>query len=226
MENFALSLGGSIIIPDKINATFLRKFRTLLLEKIKTGNKFIVVCGGGKTARLYQEGARQIKKTSDHDADWLGIHASRLNAQLFRTVMNEVALPRVLRNPEEKTNFSSPLLVAAGLKPGRSTDYQTVLFALAYNIKTIINISNIDYVYDKDPKKYKNAKKIEQISWTDFRKLVGNKWQPGLNTPFDPVASRMAQKHHLTVIMTAATVSNIEKILDRKQFKGTVITDN
>ena len=57
------------------------------------------------------------------------------------------------------------------------------------NVKTIINMSNIDYVYDKDPKKNKDAKKIKNIFWRRYRKISGNKWEAGLNKPFDPIAA-------------------------------------
>ena len=120
--------------------------------------------------------------------------------------------------------FKEKILIAAGWKPGRSTDDCAVRLAKAYGASTIINLSNIDYVYTKDPRKFKDAKKIEAISWKDYRKLIGGKRTPGMNSPFDPVAARFAAKHHQRVIVAGGTdLKNLHSILSGKKFKGTVL---
>jgi hypothetical protein len=58
----------------------------------------------------------------------------------------------------------------------------------------MINLSNIDKVYTKDPKKFEDAMPIDNISWSDFRKIVGDKWDPGMNAPFDPIAAQKAEE--------------------------------
>ena len=90
-------------------------------------------------------------------------------------------------------------MVAGGWKPGWSTDYVASIIAQEYGVRTVINLSNIDYVYDSDPKKNKDAKKIAEIKWKEFRKIVGNKWKPGLNMPFDPIASQKGEQLGLEV---------------------------
>jgi uridylate kinase len=91
-------------------------------------------------------------------------------------------------------------------------------------VKKIINLSNIDYVYDKDPKKFPGAKKVEKFSWAEFRKLVGDKWNPGLNAPFDPIASKIAQESGMEVaIMNGRNLKNLKNYLEGKKFKGTTI---
>ena len=57
-----LSLGGSLIIPDGVDDVFIKNFRNLILKRIETGNKFIIVCGGGKLNKRYNEAARKIRK--------------------------------------------------------------------------------------------------------------------------------------------------------------------
>ena len=51
-------------------------------------------------------------------------------------------------------------------------------------------IFGLNAEFQADPRKDKNAKPIDKITWTDFRKLVGDEWIPGMNAPFDPVASK------------------------------------
>ncbi|HLD56960.1 MAG TPA: UMP kinase [archaeon] len=221
-ENVIISLGGSIVVPEKINIEFLMKFKYMILKHLPT-KRFFIIIGGGRTAREYQNAALVVSSVDDEDRDWLGIHATRLNAHLLRTIFKKHAYKRVLKNPTEKPEFEEDILIAAGWKPGFSTDYDAVLIARNYNAKTIINITNAGFVYDKDPRKFPEAKPLTKISWKSFRKLVGNKWSPSLNMPFDPVASRMAEKLKLKVIITGPDLKNLENILQGRNFTGTII---
>jgi len=130
----------------------------------------------------------------------------------------------VILDPAEPINERAKLLIAGGYKPGRSTDYAAVLLAERIGAKSVINLSNIDYVYDCDPKKYPDAKKIKEISWPNFRKLVGDKWLPGMNAPFDPIASKEAQAAGLsTVIINGHKLEELKKYMDGQKFRGTLI---
>ncbi|MFA6547372.1 MAG: UMP kinase [Candidatus Magasanikbacteria bacterium] len=220
-----LSLGGSLIVPKTgFDLDFIKNFKSFILKQIKNGFKFVIVCGGGNTARVYQAAAREVGNLLSDDIDWIGIHATRLNAHFIRTIFREWAHPIVVKNPTVKLQWKKPLLIAAGWKPGWSTDYDAVKLATMYGASTVVNLSNIEYVYDKDPNKFKDAKKIEKISWKDFRKIVGNKWVPGANLPFDPIASREAQKHKIKVaVIKGDSFEEMENVLTGKQFKGTFI---
>ena len=218
-----ISVGGSIIVPDKIDISFIKRLRSLLKTHTAKGNKVVIVCGGGKTARNYQEAAKKTIKLKQKDLDWIGIHATHLNAVLVNHVLKDLTGPDIVINPTKKVKFSKKVLVAAGWKPGCSTDYDAVLLAKQVKARQIINMTNVDQVYDKDPRKYKTAKPVKKITWKQFRKLVGSKWKPGLNMPFDPIASKEAAKHKLKVIIVGNSLLNLKKVLQNKPFKGTVI---
>jgi len=228
-KTIVISLGGSLIVPDEIDADFVKNFRKLIVGYIKKGYKFILITGGGKTARKYIEASVKVGNSSvtSDDKDWLGIHATRMNAHFMRTIFRQYAHPRINTNPhdlEDFYDFKEPILVAAGWRPGNSTDFDAVILAKYMDVKKIINLSNIDYVYNKDPRKFSDAKKIEKISWKDFRKIVGNKWDPGMNAPFDPIASRIAQEENIEVaIMNGKDLINLGNYIDGKKFKGTII---
>lgn len=225
-NTFILSVGGSLIVPDGIDLKFLKKFRALILKKTGQGNKFVIICGGGALARRYQKAAQDLKNFTFSDLDWLGIYSTFLNALLMKTALTPMCYYQVLSDPHEKRQLASerPILVAGGYRPGWSTDFDSVTFAITYGAKTVINLSNIDYVYDKDPKKFLDTKPIKKISWLDFQKLVGDRWKPGLNVPFDPVAAKLARKNKIRVIiLNGGNFKNLEKCLDGKEFKGTVI---
>ncbi len=225
-KTIIISLGGSIIVPQpgEINIRFLKKFRKLILKYIKRGFRFIIVAGGGKVCRLYQEAAAKIIKVPYEDMDWLGIHATRLNAHLLRTIFRREAYPVILDDPHKPVKNNWRLLIASGWRPGCSTDFDSVLLAKRFKVKEIINAGNIPFAYSKDPKRYKNAIQIKKIHRAHHRKLVGSKWIPGLSTPFDPIASKFAQKLKIRTIITLGTdLKNFEKILLGKKFRGTVI---
>jgi uridylate kinase len=223
-EIIVISVGGSLICPDRIDVEFLKRFKDII-EKHLRKKRFILIAGGGRTARYYQEAARSVGSLNKEDLDWLGIHATRINAQLLRTVFQKHAKPKIIKNPTEPVDFNEKVLVAAGWKPGCSTDYDAVLLAKQFRVKKIINLSNIDYVYDKDPSKFPDAKPFKEIRWEDFRKMFGNKWNPGLNTPFDPVASKEAEENQMTVyIINGANLENLDSVLEGKEFVGTTIS--
>jgi len=227
-----ISLGGSLIVPSQIDWQFLKKFRELILTEIKYGKKFVLITGGGYTCRGYQQAASKVVKLTNDDRDWLGIHTSRLNAHLIKTIFRQYAHPRINKNPRTKSDIAEHfshgerIMVAAGWRPGWSTDYVATILAERLGAEKIINLSNIKYVCDKDPNKFKDAEIIKSISWKDFRKIVGNRWDPGMNAPFDPIASKLAQKIGAEVIIAdGKNLKNLKNILDGEKFQGTVIKD-
>jgi uridylate kinase len=219
-----ISLGGSLIVPEEINPKFLKQFSKLVRGLVANGQRFVIITGGGRTARNYQNAAKQVVKITDEDLDWLGIHATRINAHLLRTIFTDLANPRIITHPNEKIKWAEPILLGAGWKPGWSTDYDAVLIAKQVGAETIINLSNISHVYSGDPKKDATAKPLNAISWADYRRIIPTEWQPGLSSPFDPVASKMAEKLKLKVLITdGENLANLKKALLGLKFKGTTI---
>ncbi|MBW2995809.1 UMP kinase [Candidatus Woesearchaeota archaeon] len=220
-EVVVISVGGSVLVPDQVDIRFLKKFRALIKSYLGK-YKFVLITGGGKTCRRYMHAASSVIAVPNEDLDWLGIHTTRLNGHLLRTVFRDVAKPAMVKNPTKKVKFDK-VLIAAGWKPGCSTDYDAVLLAKAYGAKTVINLTNIDWLYTKDPTKHLNARKVKKIDWKGFRKIVGNKWSPGMNVPFDPIASKEAQKLKLRLVLLGRKLRNLKKFLDGKEFVGSVV---
>lgn len=219
-----------MVPKEGIDWKFLKGFRKLIVGEIKKGKRFVIIIGGGYVCRQYQEAASKAAVLTNDDRDWLGIHATRLNAHLIKTIFRQYAHPRINKNPNTKADIKKhfakgeKIMVAAGWRPGWSTDFVATILAERLGAETVINLSNIDFVCDKDPRKFKDAKKLEKINWHDFRKIVGNKWDPGLNAPFDPVASQNGERLGLkVVIMNGKKLNNLEKYFSGGKFKGTVI---
>jgi len=224
-----ISLGGSIVAPDKPDIPFLREFLALSKAWLDgdPARRLILVVGGGGPAREWQKAYREASLRADPDTqDWVGIMATRLNAQLVKALFGELCPRDVVIDPTALDVFPGRVLVAAGWKPGFSTDFDSVLLAERFGAGTIVNLSNIPKVYTADPKLDPRARPIDSIGWAEFRAMVGDEWVPGKNVPFDPVASGRAQKLGLRVVCAAGRdLPNLRAILEDRTFEGTVIGD-
>lgn len=226
-QTVVIALGGSIVFPDEINWQYLKKLNTFVRRHIKNGRRFIIVSGGGKLCRMYLNAAAKVRKNiSIEDRDWLGIHATRSNAHLLRTIFEDIADPVVLDERHKREKLTHAVTIASGWKPGWSTDYIACVLAHDFEAELAVIAGKPDYVYDKDPAKYKSAKKLPRLSWSEYRKLIPKKWTPGFSSPVDPVAAKFCQDHGLdAVVVDGRHLANFEKLLSGKGFAGTVITD-
>ena len=130
----------------------------------------------------------------------------------------------MIENYDPILKTDDPVVIAAGWKPGWSTDYDAVLLCKEHKIRTLFNLSNVDSVFDKNPHEFKDAKPITRLSWSEYRQLISNEWSPGLHAPFDPIASELAQKIGLrTVILNGNNFENLENCFNGLDFTGTVI---
>lgn len=221
-EIVILSVGGSLIVPEEIDSDFLKRFKELVLSF--KDKRFAIICGGGKVCRKYQEAASKLASLEKIDLDWIGIASTRLNAELVKYVFKGNVHEKVIANPTEKINFNENVLVACGWEPGCSTDADAILLAKNLGIKKIVNLTNIDYVYNKDPKKFMDAVPIKEISWKDLRKILPKDWSPGLNAPFDPIAAKQAESLGIEVaIINGKNLDNLKDYLENKEFVGTSI---
>ena len=227
-ETVVIKLGGSLIVPNGgLDVNYIKKFYTFIRKQVAEKNRrFFILIGGGKLSRHYRDAGAEITghELPAEDLDWIGIHVTRLNAHLFRTIFRDLAHYRIIKNYEFIQKPDKPIVIAAGWKPGWSTDYDAAILAQDYNIKSIIKMSNADHVYDKDPKKYKDAKPFGKISWEKYRGMVGSKWIPGRHAPFDPIAAKLASEVGIKVLyLDGRNLENAEKAMDGKPFVGTII---
>jgi uridylate kinase len=231
MTNLAvLSLGGSLVVPDEVDTTYLAELRRFLVSHLETHpeSRLVLVVGGGRPARQYQAAARSVcPDISADELDWTGIFATRLNARLVKAILGSYCEDPIVEDPTAVYRFTGRILVASGWKPGFSTDFDAVILAEEFGADFVVNMTNIDMVYTADPKIDPTATPIERIGWRDFLELTGETWSPGKNVPFDPVASKHASSIGLTVISAnGKNLENLANILEGRRYVGTTITDN
>jgi uridylate kinase len=226
-ETIVMSVGGSLIVPEQIDIEFLNTLKTFIDTETALGRRFIIIAGGGRTARNYQDAAAAVTDLTADDLDWMGIHATRLNGHLLRTVFRHIAYRVMITNPDDILDVpkEEKVIIASGYRPGCSTDLRAVQIAERVGAKKVINLSNIDYVYTDDPRNNPDAQKIENISWANFRKLIPTEWDPGLSSPFDPVAAKEAEAKNIEVaIINGKRPEALADYLHENDFIGTKIT--
>ena len=223
-KTIVVALGGSIVHPDDIDTEFLKKFKKFLTPFTRRGVRFVLVIGGGSLARRFQEAAHSVSKLADEDKDWIGIHATRLNAHLLRTIFRDIADPVMIDARGRIKQPKYPITIAAGWRPGWSTDYVAMQIANDFGASEAIIAGKPSHVYDKDPAKFARAKKFDELSWPEYRKLVPGKWKPGMGAPVDPVAAALGQKEKVrAIVIDGRNLANFSALLNGKKFQGTIV---
>lgn len=222
-----MSLGGSLIVPDKVDPIFLEKFKKTL-RKNYGKYKFIVVCGGGSIARKYIKLLEKQGK-SRKEISLAGIRATRMNAKLLTQIFGKEANENIPKSMKEvKDNIKKNKVVFCGaLRYAKNeTSDGTAAKLAGYLNSEFINITNVDGLYTSNPKEDKNANFIASISWKDFEKMALKiKYRPGQHFVLDQNASIIIKRKKIKTYIIGQDMRNLDNFLRKKKFKGTTISD-
>lgn len=224
-KTVVVALGGSIVYPEGIDIQFLKNFKKFLVPFLKRGIKFVLVIGGGKLSRNFQEAAARVSnKVTDEDKDWIGIHATRLNAHLLRTIFRDVADLVVIDMRGKIKKLRAPITIASGWRPGWSTDYIAMRIAADFGVHEAVVAGKPGHVYNKDFTKHAAAVPFSELTWCEYRKLIPAKWKPGLHAPVDPVGAALGAREGIkAIIIDGRNMKNFGALLKGKEFAGTII---
>ena len=223
----AIKVGGSVFCPgDKPDQIYAKRLAETLKE-LSGRNRLVVVVGGGKLARKMIEEAKKRNVISDEELHTLGIKASRINASFLIKELKENAHPLIPRNTEEvkKAFASKKIVVLGGFRPGQTTDAVTLQSAEAVGAELIVMGKDVKGVYDRNPKKYKDANFLPKITASGLRKMVETgSVRPGENTIVDPIAAEMIERlGKRTFVLDIRKLDNLVRAIDGKEFEGTTI---
>ncbi len=220
-----ISLGGSnFSTVNGLDIEYLKTFTAEIRTYVSQGYRFVIVTGGGKICRIYQDAASAIGKPTSDDLDWVGIASTRINAQLLRASISDIAHPEIIENPTAPPKVTMPVVVGSGYIPGRSSDHDAVLLAAHYGAAAIINLGTADFVYSADPRTNPDATKFADLSWEAYVKIIPSQWKPGMNAPFDPIAAKEARELKLSVLIASGTdLPNLHAMISGAQASGTLI---
>lgn len=212
-----VTIGGSILVQDNSYKKF--KEYAEIISQMNTEHKLYVVVGGGKPARDYITMARGLG-ASEALCDDVGIDVTRLNARLLITALQEAAYPKVPHNFQEALEYSQSgkLVVMGGTEPAHSTDAVGSILAEFIGADLLINATSVDGLYDKDPKKYSDAVKFEEITASDMMDLLSNKdIKAGTYEFFDQTAIGIIKRSKLkTVVVDGNDPENLLKAVYEK----------
>jgi uridylate kinase len=198
-----ISIGGSLLTRELSYENF-KKYADVINE-ISKNHKVIVVCGGGITARKYIKIAKEAKAKNEM-LDFIGIMATHINAATFSTFIKKSYLVKwkSLKEAakEVKKYFGKKVLVCGGYDVGCSTDFDSAYFASLVNADLVFNATNVDGIYDKDPTKFKDAKKFDRLSYDEFIKIISkNPQKPGEYRLFDLKSAKLLKEKKIKLIV-------------------------
>jgi uridylate kinase len=222
-----LSLGGSLIVPNKVNEDLLKQFKRILIKNTKK-YKFVVVCGGGSIARTYINGLenQEISK-KNYFQSLLGISTTRLNARFMSYFFGKDAnqgIPHEIQEVHSSIK-KNKIVFCGALRYEKNQTSDTVAATLARSFNTIfINLTNIQGLYKENPKTHRNAKFIPEISFEDFYKIAKKiEFKPGQHFVLDQKAAKIIKKYKVKTYILGSDLRNLDNILNNKHFIGTLI---
>lgn len=220
---YVISLGGSVIIKDKINIDFLTKF-SKLIKKYSHRNKFVIVTGGGSTARKYMSSLTNFH-LDRQKIGLIGIAVTQLNANLLKSIMkinSKINSIKDIRNLLKKQS----IVITGAFKylPNATSDGNCAQLAHYIKADLFINITNVKGLFDKDPRSHQNAKLLKKITYDKFNLLMHKiKFSYGQHFILDQTASKLIKKHKIKTIIIGEKLTNLEKVFRGKSFVGTTI---
>ena len=222
MKSIVISIGGSVILSEEADVSFLRKLASLI-KKISKQYKIFIIVGGGKIARDYIKLGRELD-FDEKTLDSIGIDITRANAAIFANIINE-SNKKIPCSTDEAEAMDNPIVVMGGTTPGHSTDMVGAELAEKVGADLFIIATNVDGIYDKDPNKYDDAKQLEKVKIDDLIKNYGTSWESaGKNMVIDgPALEIMKKAKLLTYVVNGKRLDQLENAITGRSFDGTKI---
>ena len=221
-----ISLGGSLIIPNEIDLSFLNKFKQVILRNAKN-YKFIIVCGGGSVARKYISALRQAHK-SDYLQSMVGISVTRLNARFMTYFFGKDAAEGIPHDMKQVKNLltKNNIIFCGALRYHDKETSDSNAARLADYFKTyFINLTNVSGLYNKNPLTNNDAKFIPKISKQElYKKVMKMKFKPGQHFVIDQHAMKILINSKSYLYILGEDTKQLDNLLSGKIFKGTVVS--
>ncbi|MBT3865596.1 UMP kinase [Candidatus Woesearchaeota archaeon] len=226
MKIEVMSIGGSLLFKNgEINHSYVRDLKKFL-NSFKD-RKFVLVIGGGIVARSYINALEKLGASKDVMSRF-GIGVTRTNARLIANIIGKDAnirdLPKTLKHV--KGYLRKHRIVCCGAlryEPDQTSDGTAAQIAGFLGTR-FINVTNVKGLYTKDPHKFKGAKLISKVSYSEFSKIVNKiKYHPGQHFILDQHAAITIKKNKIKTYVVGKSLVNLRNLLKGKKFVGTTI---
>ncbi len=217
-----------MIVPNKINIELLNNFRKILLKN-KKKYKFVVVCGGGSIARVYMGGLENEKtRKKEYFQGLLGVSITRKNARFMTYFFGKDANQGIPHDMEDIKNLLrlNSFVFCGALRYGKKQTSDSTAAKIAHYFNSdFINLTNVQGLYDKNPKTCRKAKFIPDISHKEFCKMAKKiEYKPGQHFVLDQKAAKIIKKYKITTYILGPDLKNLDYLLNEKHFLGTIIS--
>lgn len=222
MQTIVISIGGSVLFPEKINIYFIKKL-IKLLEKLSKKYKIYLIIGGGKTARKYIKIGRGLG-LNEKTLDEIGIKFTRINAKIITNLLNN-SNQKIPHSTDEAKKMTNEIIIMGGTTTGHSTDMVGAELAQKTHSSKFIIATNVDGIYNKDPNKFSQAKKYDEIKIDELIKKYGTNWEiAGKNMVIDGPALKIIKQGKIpTFVLNGKNLDELVKVINNHEFNGTII---
>ena len=210
-KRILLKLSGEGLMGDKsfgMSAEVIKSLARQIKDVYEAGVEVCLVVGGGNIFRGAKEASQGMNRTV---ADQVGMMATVMNALYLQNALEEIGaevrvlsglnIPdvcehyvyrRALRHLEKKRI----IIFAAGIgNPFFTTDTAAALRASEMQCEVILKATQVDGVYDADPKKNPQAKKFEVV---DYDEVINRQLKV-----MDTAAVALARENNIPVVVFA-----------------------
>jgi uridylate kinase len=216
-------MGGSVLLTGDGDRSYLERLSEILRRVGKT-TPLVITTGGGRTAREYIRLGRELGLT-EVELDEIGIDVTRLHARLLAAGVGPPAPahpPTTIATAVHELQRSSPVILG-GTEPGHTTDGVAALIAARLRAVRLVNATDVNGLFEEDPRTHPEARRIARIRWPDFRRRVqaATVGEAGQNFLFDRLgADTLARAHIPLYIVHGRELSNLEAAIRGRAFEG------
>jgi uridylate kinase len=218
-----LSVGGSVLVTGTEDSAYLEGLAGLL-RRLGAEVPLLVTTGGGRTAREYIRLGRELGLT-EVELDEIGIEVTRLHARLLAARVGPPCPsrpPTTVNEAVHELRHGSPV-VLGGTEPGHTTDGVASLLAVRVRAARLVNATNVDGIYDRDPHQDRSAHRIDTMRWSEFRTMVhaGTSTEAGQNFLFDRLGVDLLARSAIPLfVVNGRDLTNLEVALKGGRFNG------
>ncbi len=176
-----IKISGEALMGEKDfgqDLTIIKRISEDIKVVVGMGVEVCLVVGGGNIFRGMSAAEAGMERAN---ADYMGMLATVMNALAVQNIleqmdcdvrvqsaihMMEICEPYIKRRADRHMEQGRVVIFAAGTgNPFFTTDTAAALRAVEMNCDALLKGTQVDGVYDSDPKKNKNAKRLEKLSY-------------------------------------------------------------
>ncbi len=221
-----IKIGGHLFsTKDGVSVEWIKQAADILREAHSENDKWVVVVGGGVGARAFIEAAKRLG-ADETRCDEIATEVTRIHAALFIQALGEKAYPLVVKNVDDlrAALVGKGIAVAGGFWPGQSTFAVATYCAETIRAERLIVASNVEGIYNKDPKIHSDARILPRLSYAELRKIMaGSPQLAGEYRLIDNVGLSILERSRIKLsIIDGRDVRNIRRAI-LEGYAGTVV---